>query len=223
MTDLIDKIVRSNRRSVSLVITKEASLEVRAPFNVPLEIIQGFINKKRSWIERNKESVRKLRASVVTKQFVDGEEFLYEGSNYQLQSSVCEAISISDVLHFPKKFLPEAKLHLIAWYKIQASKKIIERVNHYANNTGLKYKAIKLTNAKRSWGSCSHKGSLNINWRLVMAPPAILDYIIVHELVHLVEKNHSKQFWDRVQAILPNYEEQERWLKQKGNMLTCLN
>ena len=219
LADLIDKIVRSNRRTVSLVITKDAALEVRAPFNVSLDVIKKFAAKKRDWIEQKKELVNKLRACVLTKQFVDGEEFMYEGNSYKLQSSDCEIISVSSVLHFPKKFLPEAKQYLIAWYKTQAFAKIVERVNYYANNTQLKYKAVKLTSAERSWGSCSHKGSLNINWRLIMAPPNILDYIIVHELVHLVEKNHSKRFWDRVQAILPDYKEQESWLKQKGNTL----
>lgn len=219
MTVLIDKVVRSSRRSVSLIITKDATLEVRAPFNVPLDIIKKFVGEKKAWIERKKEQMRKLRVCVLTRQFVDGEEFLYEGNNYKLESLDCETICISDALLFPKKFLPDAKLHLIAWYKTQALTKIIERVSYYADSTGLKYKVIKLTSAKRSWGSCSYKGSLRVNWRLIMAPPSILDYVVVHELVHLVEKNHSRQFWDKVRTILPDYKEQKSWLKQKGNTL----
>lgn len=216
---IIGKIIRSNRRSVALVITREAVLEVRAPFNVPLDVIEKFVAKKRSWIEQKKELVRKQCGCVLAKKFIDEEEFMYEGNSYKLQSSDCETINLSSVLQFPKKFLSEAKEHLIVWYKTQALKKIVERVNYYADSTGLKCKAIKLTDAKRKWGSCSYKGSLNINWRLIMAPPKILDYIVVHELVHLVEKNHSKRFWDRVQTILSDYKERDNWLKQKGNTL----
>ena len=115
--------------------------------------------------------------------------------------------------------MSEAKKHLTAWYRIQAFKKIAERVNYYANIAQLRYKTVKLTSANKRWGSCSYKGSLNINWRLIMSPSNVLDYVVVHELVHLVEKNHSKQFWNKVQIILPDYKEYRNWLKQKGNML----
>jgi predicted metal-dependent hydrolase len=220
LTDLIDKIIRSKRRTIALVITKDATLEVRAPCNASLDLIEKFVAEKISWIERKKNFVNKNRTNILPKNFVDGEEFIFEGNIYKLQCGNYEAISISSSLHFPKKFLPQAKQHLTIWYKNQALKKIIRRVKHYSNITQLKYKSVKLTSAKRSWGSCSHKGSLHINWRLVMAPLNILDYVVVHELIHLVEKNHSKQFWHRVQTILPDYKEQKNWLKLNGNTLT---
>jgi len=200
-----------------LVITKEAALEVRAPLNISLERIRKFVDKKRSWIEKKKDIVNKSR--VLPKRFIDGEEFVFEGNLYKLQSSDCEDIEISNVLHLPKKFLPQAKRHLTFWYKDKALGKIIERINYYAAITQLQYNGVKITNAERSWGSCSTKGSINISWRLIMAPPSILDYVIVHELVHLVERNHSKSFWDRLQKILPDYKENEIWLKKNGNTL----
>jgi len=215
----IDKLIRSNRRSVSLIITKDANLEVRAPFNVSLDIITEFVTKKKSWIEKKKAQIINLRAQALPQVFADGKEFIYAGNRYKLQVSDCEAIHLSDVLHFPKSFLPEIKQHVIAWYKTQSLKKIIERANYYATLTQLKYKYIKLSNATKSWGYCDHKESLHINWRLIIAPPDILDYVIVHELVHLAERNHSKRFWDKVQATLPNYKEHKNWLRQKGNML----
>jgi predicted metal-dependent hydrolase len=216
-TDLIDKIVRSKRRTIVLVITKDAALEVRVPLNVSLSAIRKFVAKNKAWIEKEKAFAKKQ--CVLPKRFIDGEEFIYEGSAYKLQISDCKDISISSILHFPKRFLPQAKQHLTVWYKIRALEKIVERCGYYANITRLKYSTIKLSSAESTWGSCGYKGSLNINWKLIMAPPSILDYIIVHELVHLVEKNHSKRFWDRVRTILPDYEEQESWLKQRGNTL----
>ena len=213
------KIIRSKRRTLALVITKDATLEVRAPLKLSLDFIEKFVNKKRSWIEKKKALVSNKRDRTQPKKFVDGEEFMYEGEVYRLQIGDCESINLSSVLFFPKKFLPQAKHHLTIWYKNKALKKIIERVNHYADKAQLQYKAIKITSAGRSWGSCSAKGSLNINWRLLMAPPIILDYIVVHELVHLVERNHSKQFWNKVQKILPDYKEHEVWIKQNGDAL----
>ncbi|EKE01255.1 MAG: hypothetical protein ACD_21C00184G0002 [uncultured bacterium] len=219
MTDLIDKIIRSKRRTIALVITQDATLEVRAPFNASLDVINKFALKKKSWIEKKKALVTKRHACVVPKKFVDGEEFIYEGNAYKLLCDDCENINISEALYFPKKFLGQANHHLTVWYKKQAIKKIIGRVDYYSSLTQLQYKSVRLTNAKRSWGSCSAKGSLNISWRLIMAPPIILDYVVVHELMHLIERNHSKQFWSRVQNVLSDYKEHENWLKQKGNTL----
>lgn len=219
-TDLIDKIIKSRRRTIALVITKNAALEIRAPLNVSLNTIRKFVTKNKVWIEKKKALAKKQ--FVLPKRFIDEEEFMYEGNAYKLRISDCENINISSFLYFPKKFLPQAKQHLTVWYKHRALEKIVERGIYYANITQLKYSAIKLSSAKSIWGSCNTKGSLSINWKLIMAPPTILDYIIVHELVHLVEKNHSKKFWDKVQTILPDYQKQKGWLNQYGNTLVLL-
>ena len=219
MKNLIDKIIRSKRRTIALVINKDATLEVRAPLNVSFDLIEEFVTKKRSWIEKKKDLVNKNRAHTLPKEFVDGERFMYEGNTYKLQLTDGEDVYLSEVLHFPKKLLPQAKQYLTYWYKNRALKKVIERANYYTNITKLQYKNIKITNAKNSWGSCSSKGSLNINWRLIMATPNVLDYIIVHELIHLVERNHSKLFWNKVRLIIPNYKEQKEWLKKNGGAL----
>jgi predicted metal-dependent hydrolase len=216
---LIDNIIRSKRRTIALVITKDATLEVRAPLNVSFNLIEKFIAKKRSWIEKKKDLVNKNRIHTLPKEFVNGERFMCEGNTYKLQLTDCEDIYLSEVLHFPKKLLPQAKQYLTCWYKNRALKKVVERANYYTNITKLQYKTIKITNAKNSWGSCSSKGSLNINWKLIMAMPNVLDYVIVHELIHLVERNHSKLFWSKVRLIVPNYKEQEEWLKKNGNTL----
>jgi predicted metal-dependent hydrolase len=215
----IDKIIRSKRRTIALVITKDATLEVRAPLRAPLELIKQFVAKKRSWIEKKIDLMSKRRKRILPKEFVDGEEFMYEGNIFKLQAGDCKEISMFDVLYFPRKFLPQAKRHLTIWYKNRALEKIVERVKHYASITQLQYKSIKITNAKRRWGSCSAKGSLNISWRLIMARPDILDYVVVHELVHLVEMNHSRSFWNKVQKILPDYKRHRDWLKQNGDSL----
>ncbi len=106
------------------------------------------------------------------------------------------------------------------WYKERAYEKIKERVEFYAQKRGLKYNRVNITSAEKRWGSCSAKGNLNFSWRLIMAPLPVVDYVVVHELVHLIEKNHSKEFWKKVKLFMPDYEKYKDWLKEKGHLLT---
>jgi predicted metal-dependent hydrolase len=144
------KIIRSKRRTIALIITQDGFLKVRAPFNASLVIIEKFALEKKTWIENKISLVNKNRARVIPKKFTQGEEFTYEGNIYKLQLSNSENISISDALYLPKKFLPDAKQHLITWYKKQALAKIVNRVNHHADCMQLKYKSIKLSTAKEA-------------------------------------------------------------------------
>ena len=224
MEDLADKIVRSKRRrSLALVITKDADFEVRVPYRASLSTIKKFVNENRTWIEKKiekkKELIDRHRNHVLPKEFIDGEGVMYEGKIYKLRISDCKDVNVSEVLYFPRKFLPQAKQYLIIWLKHRALKKITERVNYFANITGLKHKSVKISSAEGIWGSCNYRGSLIINWRLIMAPSAVLDYIVVHELAHLVVKNHSKLFWNKVKEILPDYKTHETWIKKNGEIL----
>ena len=129
-------------------------------------------------------------------------------------------------LHFDNSFyllrdyLPVARDVFINWYKERAYEKIKERVKFYAQKRGLKYNRINITNAEKRWGSCSAKGNLNFSWRLIMAPLPVIDYVVVHELVHLVERNHTREFWAKVKLLMPDYEKYRSWLKEKGYLLT---
>lgn len=105
----------------------------------------------------------------------------------------------------------------------KAMVKISQRVAYYAPIVGVTYGRITIRNQKTRWGSCSRKGNLNFNCLLMMAPEEVLDYVVVHELCHRKEMNHSKRFWGEVQQVLPNYKEQEKWLKENGEMLMRRN
>lgn len=212
------RLIRSKRRSIALVVTDTGELEVRAPLKAAIKIIEDFINAKLSWIIKKQELIGK-KPKILPKNYIDGEEFLYEGVVYKLQYSDCNYININEYLFVPKNFSFQAKKSLTYWYQEQALVKIIERVKYYTNITNLKYRAIKLTNAQRIWGSCTHDGVLRVNWRLIMAPAKILDYVVVHEIVHLDEHNHSKHFWRKVGLILPDYKQSRAWLKQNSDML----
>lgn len=111
---------------------------------------------------------------------------------------------------------------IAAWLKSEAGKIIEERVARYANIMGVNYAGVKMSEAKGRWGSCSSKDSLNFAWRLVLAPLGIIDYVVVHELSHITYKNHSPQFWARVKTVLPNYKEQQDWLKANRRLMEII-
>lgn len=220
MTEIkIDKMVRSKRRTLALVITQDAQLVVRAPFKMPAGFIESFISKKSAWIKTKQETARVRCDRVNPKQFVDGEEFLYLGRQYQFKIVEKNNIALNGFLEFPKHLLPQARVKLVEWYKAQVTKVISERARFYSGITGLRYNSIRITSAERILGSCGHKAMLNFSWRLIMAPLRVIDYLVVHELVHIEEKNHAKRFWDRVRALMPDYTQQKKWLKQNGHLL----
>ena len=215
----IDKLVRSKRRTIAIIVTRDAQLIVRAPFGIKDKIIDDFINRKSKWINKKLEEARLKCRNVIPKRFKNGESFLYLGKSYPLKVVEHDKIALTDFLEFPDKFLAHAGIYLKEWYKIQLLQTITERVCVYSEKTGLKHRSIKITSAKKRFGSCSHNGSLNFSWRLMMTPLNIIDYVVVHELVHLEAKNHSKKFWIKVKVILPDYKQSEKWLKVNSQLL----
>jgi predicted metal-dependent hydrolase len=105
------------------------------------------------------------------------------------------------------------------WYRVQAKAVLTERVHFYARQYGLQFKRIGITSARTRWGSCSPDGALNFSWRLILAPMDAVDYVVVHELVHTIFHDHSRQFWKKVDTIMPDYRERKKWLRQNGQKL----
>jgi predicted metal-dependent hydrolase len=214
----IDKIFRSKRRTLALVVTHDAQLIVHAPIAIADSAINDFISRKSDWIIKRQEKA--LSQKVIPKTFVDGEGFLYLGQSYRLRIIEKGDIALTDYLEFPRSFLPDANLYMIKWYKKRAFKKISERVRLYANSTGLKCPLPKITSAEKRWGSCGPRGTLSFSWRLVMAPLEIIDYVVVHELTHLLEKNHSRAFWRKVSLVMPGHESCKKWLRENEHLLS---
>ncbi len=218
----IEKIVRTKRRkTIALQITDDATLIIRAPLNVSDQTIKNVVAKHKEWIIRKRDEIFSRDPKFVKKEFVDGEGFLYLGKNYKLTivNRQHEPLVFKNGFYLLKTYLPIAKEIFINWYKEKAYEKISERVEWYARKRGFKYNRINITNAQKRWGSCSSKGNLNFSWRLIMAPLPVIDYVVVHELVHLEEKNHSKLFWDKVKMLMPDYKKHKIWLKNNGYLL----
>jgi len=206
------KIIRSNRRSISLEITSEAVLVIRAPFKVSESYIEKLVQDKTVWIQK-KLAVAKNRPRPQEKKFIDGENFLYLGENYQLKISKNKKIELKNNLFFPEKFLPKAKSKLATWYKQEAKEIITDRAKVFAKQMGVDFSAIKINNAQKRWGSCNHKNHLNFGWKLILQPLELVDYVVIHELAHVCHKNHSKNFWQLVAEHCPDFKERRRRLR----------
>jgi predicted metal-dependent hydrolase len=113
----------------------------------------------------------------------------------------------------------ELRKQLASWYRQQATEAIMSRVMYYSEKVGVVYHTVRIKDQKTRWGSCSAKKNLNFSWRLIMAPPEVLDYVVVHELCHLIHLNHSPAFWQLVKNQLPDYSRHKRWLKDQGATL----
>ena len=217
----IEKIIRSKRKTISLHICEDATLLVKAPNNTSNEIINRVVIKHKNWVEKKKREVQSRDLKFIKKEFINGENFLYLGNNYKLNlvKNQETPLIFENVFYLSINYLPNAKEIFIDWYKKRAYEKICQRAKLYAQKKGLRYNRIKITNALKTWGSCSHQGNLNFTWRLIMAPLNVVDYVVVHELIHLDEKNHSRTFWEKVEILMPGYKEHKEWLKKNGHIL----
>lgn len=213
----IDRLIRSRRKSVSISITPKAEVIVRAPLTLSENIIFDIVLKKHGWIKEKLGQVREIK----DKKFIPGEIFHFLGSNYTLQSTLNKKrIGISDdILEIPESFLCIAEKKLIEWYKKEALVILHARSALISKKTGIKYSNVKITGARRRWGSCGHRGNINLSWRLVMCPLEVIDYVVIHELAHIEVRNHSKLFWDKVEKLMPDYRNQELWLKRNSKNL----
>ena len=217
----IEKIIRTKRKSIALQITDDATLIVRAPFKISNETIMQVVFKHKNWIKQKKKEIESRDPKFASKEFVSGEGFLFLGRYYRLEivDDQDEPLRFENRFYLSKMVLPQAKELFIDWYKKMAYEKISERVEFYAHSSGLKYNKINISDAQKRWGSCGNNGNLNFSWRLIMAPLPVIDYVIVHELVHLQEKNHSRRFWNHVKILMPDYERNKDWLKNNGHIL----
>lgn len=226
-TPFTSKIIRSNRKSVSISITPKAEVIVRVPTLLRNDIIQDIIDKKLPWINEKLDIVRNSAKKTIDQ----GETLSFLGSEYLIvKNTELKKISINgDRIEIPGAFFPSADNHLkdagliekkiTEWYKKESQIVLRTRCSMISARHGINYSGVKISSARTRWGSCGARGSINLSWRLVMCPVAVIDYVIVHELVHIEIRNHSKRFWNKVEELMPDYREHEKWLKENSRRL----
>ncbi len=217
----IDRLVRSKRKTFALIVEGDGSLVVRAPLRASRAQIERIVEQKAEWIRARQEQVRRAAQQFPPRRFAEGEPFLYLGQSYPLHVVEKQSVPLvfDGALRIARPALPDAARLLEDWYRRQARQLFEGRVALYARQHGFTYRQVRLSSARTRWGSCGPKGDLNFTWRLVMAPLAVVDYVVLHELVHLVEKNHSPRFWSRLAALFPGYRAPRAWLKDNGAAL----
>lgn len=214
---------KKRRKTLSLHIKENGGVVLSVPYDTPKGEIERFIKAKESWvIKKLSEKERSIRESKKT--FIPGETFLYLGESYPLEIREPDHQDPPLKLSFGKFILDqgcimEASHLFIRWYKKEAQETIAGRADYYSHRLFLFPKAIRITNAQSRWGSCSRDNRLSFSWRVIMAPLAIVDYILIHELAHIKEKNHSRSFWAYLEAILPDYKRRRLWLKENSHRL----
>ena len=219
----ISHIYKSKRKTLSISF-KNGKYIIKAPYFLSDEQIYEFVESNKERIKRLKIKWLEHQKKIVKKEFVNGEKFLYLGSEYPLK--IIENAQSEKALIFDKKSFilntsdPKVIRFLMESFYIETAKKYIcARLNELAEKLQLKYTKCGITKAKTRWGSCSYKNSINFSYKLIMAPPMIIDYVIIHELVHILHKNHSTEFWKSIEKILPDYKERKKWLKENGGKL----
>jgi len=219
------QLIRSKRRrkTISLRIKDDGKIVVYVPYHTQKREIEGFIKEKGSWIIK-KISEKGRSTKETERAFIPGEKFLYLGESYPLEIGDTNDKGFPLKLFFGKfilgkDHLDEARDLFIHWYKREAKEKIEERVDYFSKRLQLFPEGLKITSAKYRWGSCSRDSRLSFSWRIIMAPLRVIDYVLIHELVHIKEKNHSERFWTYLERILPDYREHRLWLKENGHRL----
>jgi len=227
------QIIRSRRLtgSTTIRVSPETGVIVRAPFWLPEGTIRRFIEDRSGWIEKQ---LRRFNSAVIPeKQYLEGETHLYFGTEYPLLFSFAETPvrTTIDLLennlqvtlyrgHSGEKQQTEIKDALLRWYLETGVGAITKKVNFYAGELGVEYSRIELKKVSSIWGSCSASNNLSFNRKLIMAPHAIVDYVVIHEVCHMVHRNHSSRFWALVSRFDRNFREHRRWLRDNHHLLS---
>lgn len=221
---------KKKRKSVQLKIYSSTHLEITAPTNFPQASIEKIIQDKSSWIAKKLSHLKDVAANPINKTIKHGAEVLYLGEPHKLVFSTAEnskpQIYCQDYQIFIQtppgninQTLSLIELLLKQWYWKSAQQRLKEQTIFWSIRIAVKPERITIKEQKSRWGSCSSKGNINYNWRIIMAPPEVLDYLVIHELCHLRIPNHSPLFWQEVARFSPNFKEQRAWLKNNGATL----
>lgn len=223
---------KPNIKNVTIYIDHNEGVKIIAPTGTKQDLLKDILHKKSRWIIKKQKEIDDIKKLSPSKEFRSGEEFPYMGRNYPLEIDHSDPTSRAGLKFrqgvfratLPKNLGPKEREMLLRqlfkdWYISRGQEKIKERVEHYCPILKVTPTKVLLKDQKTLWGSCTKKGTININWRIIMAPPAVIDYLVVHELAHLKHPNHSDDFWHLVQLALPDYRERRKWLHKFGPTL----
>ena len=214
-------VVYSKRKTVSISVERDRTVVVHAPVGTPMQQIDELVRKKGFWIYEKTKHKQKYSPALTEKEFVAGASIPYLGRQYRLDVSrqSFDGLRFDQKFEISKRSTRQAQDVFKEWYFQEAQRLILPLVKEYAAKVGANYNRVKVIELKYRWGSCTPRNNLNFNWRLIKAPIRIIEYVIVHELVHLLEPNHTERFWQMVKTQIPDYMRAKEWLKENGQLL----
>ncbi|MGS2778041.1 M48 family metallopeptidase [Robertmurraya sp. GLU-23] len=208
------------RKSIGITIDVYGNIEVQAPKGTPNAYVLLFIEEKWEWIQEKSKEMKARALGPQEKVYDHGESFLYLGNTYPIQ--ICHDSNLvqnqvkfeENKLHIYVKELEEENIRqALKRFYYQQCKALVEKsIKTYQINFKIKPKGIRINDSNRTWGTCDSNQQLTFNWKLAMAPQRVIDYVVVHEMCHMLHLNHDRSFWRLVGKIMPDYKEQENWL-----------
>ena len=230
-------VFNKKRKRAEIVVRPDLTVELRAPWGLKLEVVRTMVNDKSAWICKKLDWFEINKLPNQQKQYTEGEIYLYLGKEYTLKiqnfenikkpfavirtskltSELTSELIVAVPEGAPENLLPlQVKKAIWDFYSKNAEEKINGILKIYSKKLGITPPVFKVKYQKRRWGSCSADNILRINFQLLMAPPEQLEYVVVHELCHIKEKNHSIKFWQLVGELMPGYEIHRKTLKKEG-------
>ncbi len=224
--DLSFEVRRSHRRAtVGITVDRDGTLVVAVPDGSPLEQIERIVRGKLPWVYRKLAEKEIVGPPSRPKEFVAGEGFAYLGRHYRLVLVDAPPGSVVPPLRLhhgrfrlDRNERPRAHEHFVAWYVSHGTPWLRRRVDLLRDRIGVEPRGVRVRELGHRWGSCSRDGWLNFHWRTVLLPPRIIDYVVAHEMVHLHEPNHGKEFWHRLERVMPDFAKRTEWLAQHGGI-----
>lgn len=220
--DIPFSLTRSQRKTASIYIERDGEITVLVPAQLSDADVEGLIEKKRGWIYKNLAEWRDLNATRIERQLVNGEGFLYLGRSYRLKlvEEQAQPLTLKNGYFCLRTGANgkdvDADAVFKEFYRQKGLHKISGRVAYYAPQMGVTPRGLKVLELRHRWASCTKAGMLNFHWKCMMSPLTIVDYIVVHELAHLVHANHTEAFWGELDKVLPDYLERKQWLRVNG-------
>ncbi|MHB8157489.1 MAG: M48 family metallopeptidase [Desulfocucumaceae bacterium] len=224
----VEYSVRQSKRAkyLRLKINIDTGLEVILPEGFKTSQLEHHLRSKELWLTAKLDYMDRLKEKRREQAAIKGRQALYMGSEYDIVTIVRPGskarVNLLDNRIFatvPDDSPETLEKALIGWYHKQAAIVFTDRAQLIGSRLNLKHSRISIRSQKTRWGSCSRQGNLSFNWRVIMAPSQVIDYLLIHELAHLKEMNHSKAFWSLVESIDPDYKKHRQWLKENGHLL----
>jgi len=226
-------VICRRRKTIGISISPEQGVRVLVPSWVSKQLIQDVVKKKAPWIIKKLIQIEEIKSLKLSKKFIDGETFSFLGKDYKLEvlrqpgikSTNLAFNNVKFIAGIPGEFTYEEQAKsiresILEWYMERAAETITDRVEIYSHKLGAKPARVHIKNQKSRWGSCTKDNKININWKIIMAPMEIVDYLVVHELAHIKIKNHSTLYWKLVESVLPDHAKRRKWLRENSHHLS---